>query len=93
MLNEVTAEQRRDYKSLVLKLTARCGSENRAEVYRYQLKSRCKGIGETIPELAQAIKKLTRQSYPNATLDVIEALSLDYFIDALSESEIRLRLR
>ena len=93
LLNEVTAEQRRDYKSLVQKLTARYGSENRAEVYRSQLKSRCKGKGETIPELAQAIKKLTRQSYPNATLDVIEALSLDYFIDALSESEIRLRLR
>ena len=93
MLNEVTAEQRRDYKSLVQKLTARYGSENRAEVYRSQLKSRCKGKGETIPELAQAIKKLTRQSYPNATLDVIKALSPDYFIDALSESEIRLRLR
>lgn len=93
LLNEVTSEERRDYKSLVQKLTARYGSENRAEVYRSQLKSRCKGKGETIPELAQAIKKLTRQSYPNANLDVIEALSLDYFIDALSESEIRLRLR
>ena len=41
LLNEVTAEQRRDYKSLVRKLTARYGSENRAEVYRSQLKYRC----------------------------------------------------
>ena len=69
----------------------RYGSENRAEVFRSQLKSRVKGKGETIPQLS--IRKLTRQSYPNVSLDVIEALSLDHFIGALSESEIRLRLR
>ena len=71
-------------------LHARYGSENRAGVFRAQLKSKVKTKGETIPELAQSIKKLTRQSYPNASA---EALALDHFIDALSESEIRLRLR
>ena len=87
------ADQRRDYKNLVQKLTERYGSENRAEVFRSQLKSRTRGKGETIPELAQAIKKLTRQSYPKVSQDVIEALALDHFIDALTETEIRLRLR
>lgn len=61
--------------------------------FRSQLKSRTRGKGETIPELAQAIKKLTRQSYPKVSQDVIEALALDHFIDALTETEIRLRLR
>ena len=93
LLNELTAEQRRDYASLVQKLTERYGSENRAEVFRSQLKSRVKGKGETIQQLAMSIRKLTRQSYPNASQDVIEALSLDHFIDALTETEIRLRLR
>ena len=93
LLNELTSEQRRDYSSLVQKLTARYGSENRAEVFRAQLKSRIKQKTETIPELAQAIKKLTRQAYPKAGLDVIEALALDHFIDGLPEPEIRLRLR
>ena len=93
LLNELTSEQRRDYSSLVQKLTARYGSENRAEVFRAQLKSRIKQKAETIPELAQAIKKLTRQAYPKADLDVIEALALDHFIDGLPEPEIRLRLR
>ena len=93
LLNELTSEQRRDYSSLVQKLTARYGSENRAEVFRAQLKSRIKQKAETIPELAQAIKKLTRQAYPKAGLDVIEALALDHFIDGLPEPEIRLRLR
>ena len=79
MLNELTSEQRRDYSSLVQKFTARYGSENRAEVFRAQLKSRIKQKAETIPELAQAIKKLTRQAYSKAGLDVIEALALDHF--------------
>ena len=93
LLSELTDEQRRDYKCLVQKLTARFGSENRAEVFRAQLKARVKGKTESIAELAQAIKKLSRQAYPKASLDVIEALALDHFIDALSETEIRLRLR
>ena len=58
-----------------------------------QHKSRIKQKAETIPELAQAIKKLTRQAYPKAGLDVIEALALDHFIDGQPEPEIRLRLR
>ena len=35
----------------------------------------------------------TRQSYPTVSLDVIEALELDHFIDALTDTEIRLMLR
>ena len=93
LLNELNDIQRRDYRCLVQKLKERYGSENRAEVFRSQLKSRIKGKGETTAELAQAIRKLTRQAYPQVSLDVVEALSVDHFIDALPESEIRLRLR
>ena len=93
LLNELSDTQHRDYRSLVQKLTSRFGFENRAEVFRAQLKSRVKQKGETIAQLAHAIKKLTRQSYPKASQDLIEALALDHFIDAISETEIRLRLR
>lgn len=93
LLNELSAEQRRDYKSLVQKLAERYGSENRTEVFRSQLKSRVKGKGETTAELAQSVRKLTRQAYPKVSLSVIEALALDYFIDAIPETEIRMRLR
>ena len=31
--------------------------------------------------------------YPNVSLDVIEALALDHFIDAFTDTKIRLRLR
>ena len=60
LLNKLTAEQRRDYSILVQKLHAQYGSENRAEVFRAQLKSKVMTKWETVPE--QAIKKLTRQS-------------------------------
>ena len=93
LLTELNEIQRRDFRCLVQKLKERFGSENRAEVFRSQLKSRSKGKGETTAELAQAIRKLTRQAYPQVSLDVVEALSVDHFIDALPESEIRLRLR
>ena len=81
------------FRCLVQKLKERFGSENRAEVFRSQLKSRSKGKGETTAELAQAICKLTRQAYPQASLGVVEALSVDHYINALPESEIRLHLR
>ena len=58
LLNELTAEQRRDYDSLVQKLTERYGSENRAEVFRSQLKSRVKGKGETTAQLAKQSENL-----------------------------------
>ena len=93
LLNELNADQPRDYQSLVQKLTERYGSENRAELFRSQLKSRVKGKGETTAQLAQAIRKLTRQAYPKVSVDVVEALAVDHFLDALPEVQIRLRLR
>ncbi|MEW8547670.1 MAG: hypothetical protein AB2693_29530 [Candidatus Thiodiazotropha sp.] len=55
-------------------------------------KFRVKGKGETTAELAQSVRKLTRQAYPKVSLKVIEALALDYFIDTIPETEIRMRL-
>ena len=84
---------RRDFSSLITKLKSRFGSENKAEVFRTQLKTRIRLKGESIPELAQSIRKLTRKAYPTANSEVVDALALDSFIDALNESDIRLRLR
>ena len=75
------------------KLTVRYGSQHRAEVYRAQLKSKVKGKTESIVELAQSIRKLSRQAYPNASLEMIEILALDHFIDSLVDTDIPLRIR
>lgn len=93
LLSELDYDGRRDYKTLIEKLAHRFGSVNRSEIYRTQLKSRVRNKSESIPELAQAIRKLVRQAYPGVNKDVIETLSIDNFIDALTDSDIRLRVR
>ena len=93
LLNELDSDGRRDYDTLIERLKNRFGSVNRSEIYRTQLKSRTRNKGETIQELAQAIKKLVRQAYPGVNKDVIETLSLDNFIDAITDSDIRMRVR
>ena len=92
LLNELNPRERRDFNSLVEKLQTRYGSENKSEVFRTQLKTRTRSKTESISELAHAVKKMTRQAYPTGSPDVIESLAIDNFIDALNDSEIRLRL-
>ena len=43
--------------------------------------------------MAKAIKKLVRQAYPGVNKDVIETLSLDNFVDAITAADIRMRVR
>ena len=85
--------ERRDFQSLVRILNLRFGSLNRAEIYKANLQTRVKRRDESISELAQSIKKLTRQAYPDAPSSVISTLARDHFIDALPESDMRLRIR
>jgi len=93
LLTELSPEQRRDYDSLVKILNLRFGSFNRAEIYKANLQTRTKRRDETISESSQSIKKLTRQAYPNAPYSITSTLARDHFIDALPESDMRLRLR
>ena len=90
LLGELSETQKRDYDSLI---EMRYGTKNKAEIYQSQLKSIKRQKGQSLPELAQSIRKLTRQAYPEAQTNLIEILPLDYFIDSLDDSEIRLRLR
>jgi len=93
LLNEMSDYDCHNYDSLVEALKSRFGSTHRSEVFRAELQTRVRFRNETLPELAQAIKKLTRRAYPGTPPVVRDTLALDYFIDAIPESEIRLRLR
>lgn len=93
LLNEMSDCERHSYEALVEALKSRFGSINRSEVFRAELQTRIRMRNETLPELAQAIKQLTRIAYPGTYSKVRDTLSLDYFIDAIPETEIRLRLR
>lgn len=93
LLNEMSDGERHSFDDLVDALKNRFGSINRSEVFRAELQTRVRNRNETLPELAQGIKQLTRRAYPGTSPVVRDTLALDYFIDAIPETEIRLRLR
>lgn len=66
LLSELDHDGRRDYNILVEKLANRFGSVNRSEIFRTQLKSRLRNKGESIPELAQAVKKACSAGLPRS---------------------------
>ena len=82
--------KRRGFHFLV-KLRNRKRFVERSEKFRAKLKSKPRGTNESLPEIAQLIEELTSQSYPIA--GTLSILSLDQFIDALPDPEMRLRLR
>ena len=51
------------YTDLVAALDSRFGTSNRTEMFRVSLRSRTLKPEETLPELAQAIRHLTKQGY------------------------------
>lgn len=93
VLSELPPTERRNYSLLVEILRNRYGSENRAEVFRSQLQIRVENKNETMTELAQSVRKLTRKAYPGAPPYLINTLALDHFIDAIPDVDMKLRLR
>ena len=92
VLGDLDKERRRNYKALVKALSSRFGSDNQKELFRVQLRNRQRKRDETLPELAQAVRRLVRSSYPTASYDLQETLSKDHFIDALCDTEVRWRV-
>ena len=90
---DLTSEDRRSYTALVRNLAERFGSEGQTELFQMQLKSRMRLPRETLSELAQGIKRLVARVYPQAVTLLMEVLAMDHFIDALHNSESRLRLK
>jgi hypothetical protein len=93
ILSELKEDERRDYDTIVRSLNMRYGSMERAEIFRARLQTRTRAKDESIPELAHAIRKLTRQAYPSAPSDITDILGIDHFIDALPDFDMRLKLR
>ena len=93
LLTEMSDYDCHNYDSVVEALKSRYGSTHRSEVFRVELQTRVRFRNENLPELAQAIKKLTRRAYPGTPPVVRDTLALDYFIGDIPESAIRFRLR
>ena len=58
-----------------------------------QLKERRQKASETLPELGQTIRRLVNKAYPKAPAEVRETLSTEHFLDALVNSQMRIRIK
>ena len=89
VLGDLDSHKRRNYENLTDALTRRFGSKNQTELHRVELKNKQRKKGETLPELAQSVRRLSKLAYPDAKSDLQEALARDHFIDALADSDLR----
>ena len=66
----------------------RFGSSKKDQLYRATLRSRTRKRDETLPELAQDIRRLVRLAYPGGG-EVLRALETDGFISAIADRKLR----
>ena len=82
-----------DYGELSRALEDRFSPSNQTELYRVQMRDRHQRATETMAELGQDIRRLTNLAYPTAPNDVRETLAKEQFMDALSNSDMRLKIK
>ncbi|KAK3098374.1 hypothetical protein FSP39_018923 [Pinctada imbricata] len=93
ILGNLSPDKQLDYNELTSALSDRFSPPDQMELYRIQLKERRQKATESLPELGQHIRRLTNLAYPTVPQDVREALAKDQFIDALCNSDMRIRIK
>ncbi|CAG2203542.1 unnamed protein product [Mytilus edulis] len=93
VFSDLPTDKKMNYETLVKSLEERFAPPNQNELYRVQLKERRQRASETLPELGQTIRRLVNRAYPLAPTEVKETLSKDYFLDALHDSEMRIKIK
>ncbi|CAG2251941.1 unnamed protein product [Mytilus edulis] len=93
ILGDLPIDKQQNYKALVNALEQRFAPPNQTELYRVQLTERRQKASESLPELGQSIRRLINQAYPTVPEDVRDTLAKQYFIEALTDSEMRIRIK
>lgn len=93
VLSNIPRDNLYNYSSLVTALEARLGSSHQAELYRIKLKNRTRRRDESLAEVAEEVERLARLAYPEAQAEMLDLLAKDQFIDAITDGDMRLRLR
>ena len=93
VLGNLQTAEKHDFEKLVAALESRFSPVNQTELYRATLRDRKLKSSETLPELGESIRRLTHLAYPSAPREVAETLAKDYFVDALPDFDMRLRIQ
>ncbi|CAB4003292.1 Hypothetical predicted protein [Paramuricea clavata] len=93
VLGNLSPERRQDYRALLAALGRSFGSAHRTELSRVKFKHRVRQGDESLAALAEELERLDRLAYPEASQELQDVLSRDQFIDALSDEDMRLRIK
>jgi len=82
------------YAELREKLRRRFGSEDQQEKFQAELRSRRRRRGETLAELYHDVRRVMTMAYPGEGASTLcEHIAKDYFIAALNDRELELKIR
>ena len=93
VLGNLPLEKQKDFEELSKALSERFSPESQTELYRAQLKEREWKHGENVAEFGQRILRLTTLAYPKADPCLINSLAMGFFVDAIPDSEMRLKVQ
>ncbi|XP_063431167.1 uncharacterized protein LOC134713784 [Mytilus trossulus] len=93
VLGDLPKEKRQIFSDLVNALQERFAPSSQTELYRCQFKECRQKASETLPGLGQSVRRLSNLAYPTAPLELRDTLAKEQFIDALVDSEMRLRIK
>ena len=92
VLSDLDPSSQRCLPALVNALKRRFCSGDKEELNRTLLKNRVREKGESLPELAQNLRRLTKFAYPEAPSTIQDSLAKDQFLDAINDTDLRWRI-
>ena len=92
VLSDLQPHERIHYPTLVRALMNRFEPINQNQLYKAQLRSRCRKSGESIPELAQDISRLVRNAYVELSSVHRDSIAKDAFIESLNSRDLELAI-
>ncbi|CAG2212950.1 unnamed protein product [Mytilus edulis] len=93
LYNDMTLIEKGDYGSLIKFLIQKFDPIQDPGVYLSQLHSMTQSSFKSLLQLSSAVFRLVCKAYPSIDSDSKQKMSIQYFIDALSDSEVQKQLR
>jgi len=81
------------YSQLLARIQSRYGNQEMEAKHLTELQCRRRNKGESFRELAQDIRRLMLLSYPNERSSMSENMEKEYFIAAIDDPELELKVR
>ena len=80
VVTDIEPAKRFDYNHFVSALTVRFEPVNQENMHKLQMNSYQRKNCQTLPAMAQEIRRITRLAYPHAPVDIRNQLAKDCFI-------------